>query len=32
MTTRDRRAALGCALGLIGGALLLADLWQGWRR
>lgn len=32
MTARDWRAAAGCALALIGGALLLIDLWTGWRR
>jgi hypothetical protein len=31
MTNADRRAVLGCAMALIGGAILLADLWAHWR-
>lgn len=30
--TRDHRALLGTSLALIGGALLLHDLWTGLRR
>jgi hypothetical protein len=32
VTGRDRRATLGTVLALIGGALLLHDLWEGLRR
>lgn len=31
MTARDWRATVGCAMALVGGALLLHDLWTGWR-
>jgi hypothetical protein len=31
MTARDWRACIGCGLALLGGALMLTDLWTRWR-
>lgn len=31
MTRRDWRSATGCALGILGGLLLLPDLYRAWR-
>jgi hypothetical protein len=31
VTGRDWRACIGCGLALLGGALLLVDLWTRWR-